>query len=69
MNKGTKLRLEIHNILYDIFHKNISMNTISIKSKLNLYDSKDIGFILHSKNSMIKCQYDKQYIYILQKPN
>ena len=47
MNKGTKLRLEIHNILYDIFHKNISMNAISIKSKLNLYDSKDIAFILN----------------------
>ncbi len=31
--------------------------------------AKDIGFILHSKNSMIKCQYDKQYIYILEKPN
>ena len=31
--------------------------------------AKDIGFILHSKNSMVKCQYDKQYIYILQKPN
>ena len=31
--------------------------------------AKDTGFILHSKNSMLKCQYDKQYIYILQKPN
>ena len=31
--------------------------------------AKDMGFILHSKHSMIKCQYDKQYIYILQKPN
>ena len=31
--------------------------------------AKDIGFILNSKTSMVNCQYDKQYIYILQKPN
>ena len=31
--------------------------------------AKDMGFILHSKHSMVKCQYDKQYIYILEKPN
>ena len=31
--------------------------------------AKDIGFILHSQNDMMRCQYETQYIYILQKPN
>jgi len=31
--------------------------------------AKEAGFILHSKVDMIKCQYDSQYLYILQKPN
>lgn len=31
--------------------------------------AKDAGFILHSQHSMLQCQYEKQYIYILQKSN
>lgn len=31
--------------------------------------AKDTGFILHSQTDMMRCQYEKQYIYILQKPN
>ena len=31
--------------------------------------AKNIGFILHSQKDMMRCQYEKQYIYILQKPN
>lgn len=31
--------------------------------------AKDSGFIFHSQRSMMRCQYEKQYIYILQKPN
>lgn len=37
------------------------------KSILSL--AKEVGFIMHSKVDMIKCQYDNQYLYILQKPN
>ncbi len=31
--------------------------------------AKDAGFILHSQTNMTRCQYETQYIYILQKPN
>jgi SAM-dependent methyltransferase len=31
--------------------------------------AKDVGFIVHSKIDLVECQYDNQYIYILQKPN
>lgn len=31
--------------------------------------AKRAGFIIESKIDMIECQYDSQYIYILQKPN
>lgn len=30
--------------------------------------AKEAGFILHSKVDMITCQYDNQYLYVLQKP-
>lgn len=39
----------------------------SQKSILSM--AKDAGFILHSKVDMITCQYDNQYLYILQKPH
>jgi len=31
--------------------------------------AKETGFILESKIDLIKCQYNRQYLYILQKPN
>ena len=31
--------------------------------------AKNTGFILHGKIDMVMCQYEYQYIYILQKPN
>ena len=31
--------------------------------------AKSVGFIIHSKIDLLKCQYENQYIYILQKPN
>jgi ubiquinone/menaquinone biosynthesis C-methylase UbiE len=37
------------------------------KSIINL--AKSIGFILIAKVDMSKCQYDNQYLYILQKPS
>ena len=30
--------------------------------------AKDAGFIIHAKIDLLKCQYESQYIYILQKP-
>jgi hypothetical protein len=30
--------------------------------------AKDVGFIIDSKIDMLPCQYDSQFIYILQKP-
>jgi SAM-dependent methyltransferase len=37
--------------------------------KVILSMAKEAGFILHSKVDMISCQYENQYLYILQKPN
>lgn len=31
--------------------------------------AKDAGFIMDAQIDMIRCQYDSQYLYILQKPN
>ena len=31
--------------------------------------AKDLGFILMGQIDMIRCQYDSQYLYILQKTN
>ena len=31
--------------------------------------AKNVGFILHAKIDMLRCQYVHQYIYILKKPN
>lgn len=31
--------------------------------------AREEGFILHSEINMLNCQYENQYIYILQKPN
>ena len=31
--------------------------------------AKDIGFILQAKIDLTNCQYEKQYLYVLQKPN
>jgi SAM-dependent methyltransferase len=30
--------------------------------------AKSVGFIIHSKIDMLSCQYESQYVYILQKP-
>jgi hypothetical protein len=31
--------------------------------------AKSVGFIIHAKIDMLPCQYDSQFIYILQKPS
>jgi len=30
--------------------------------------AKSVGFIIISKIDLLECQYDSQYIYVLQKP-
>jgi hypothetical protein len=30
--------------------------------------AKSVGFIIESKIDLVDCQYDSQYVYILQKP-
>ena len=30
--------------------------------------AKGVGFIIEAKIDMLECQYDSQYVYILQKP-
>lgn len=55
-NKNTgKVRKNIHDLYME--------NQTTILSK-----ARDAGFILVSKNNMSKCQYNYQYLYILQKP-
>ena len=31
--------------------------------------AKDVGFIIDSKIDLLDCQYDSQYVYVLQKPS
>jgi nitrous oxide reductase len=31
--------------------------------------AKSVGFIIDSKIDLIDCQYDSQYVYVLQKPS
>ncbi len=45
MHKGTKIRFEIHNILYDIYKLNKKLNNEKVKIRINKYIEKDISFI------------------------
>ena len=45
MDKGYKLRLEIHNILHKIFVDNYNMDSGIIKKRINKNNKKDIAFI------------------------
>ena len=45
MDKGTKLRFTIHNILYDIKKNNIKLDSYKISEKVNLFNKRDISFI------------------------
>ena len=70
MKKGTKIRLEIHNILYEVYKNNLNMNSTSIKRKLDKYSSQDIAFILNvSLNSMRYFLYTKKIINSFVKKN
>ena len=45
MDKGTKLRLTIHNILCDINRININLDNEEIKKIISMYEKRDISFI------------------------
>ena len=45
LDKGSEVRLTIHNILFDIYKFNKNLEDKYIKKKINRYDKKDISFI------------------------
>ncbi len=45
MNKGVELRLAIHNILFDIYTNNKTLDSPTIKKIINKYNNIDIAFI------------------------
>jgi len=45
MNKGTKLRFKIHNILYDIYQNNKNLDDLIIKNEIDKESSEDIAFV------------------------
>ena len=45
MNKGVKLRLIIHNILYDIYVHNKTVDNAYQKNKIGVLDERDRSFI------------------------
>ena len=62
----------INETFKDKQNENVRQNEhkLYMESQKNILSmAKDSGFILHSKVDMVKCNYDNQYLYILQKPN
>ena len=45
--------------------QNVKMEHIDIVLKM----ATDVGFIIADKVELVKCAYESQYLYILQKPN
>ena len=45
MNKGIKLRQKIHNVLFDIYKSNITIDKAYYKNKVDSFSSRDIAFI------------------------
>ncbi len=45
MKKGTKLRFQIHNILYDVHNNNKNLDDVTIKKNIYKHKSEDIAFI------------------------
>ena len=62
-------------IMKETFKNNKNGNVIQNEHQLYMSTqaeildiAKDVGFIIDSKIDMVDCQYDSQYIYVLQKP-
>ena len=48
MNKGVKLRQIIHNILYEVYKYNYSLDDLYLKNKIFDLSDSDIAFITSS---------------------
>ena len=70
MNQGTKLRLTIHNILYDVYNKNKNLDNLSIKKIINNHSRRDISFIYNiCLNSMRYSFHTKKIMDLYVKKN
>jgi len=61
-----------HETLKDKSNDSVRQNELQLymePQKKILTFAKQVGFILHSKVDMVKCQYESQYLYVLQKPH
>jgi SAM-dependent methyltransferase len=62
----------LHETFKDTTNESVRQNEHKLymdSQKKILTMAKEAGFILHSKVDMIRCQYESQYLYILQKPH
>ncbi len=62
INKGIKLRLTIHNILFEIHHLNKNFDNLSLKKKIKFYNQKDTAFINNVCLSSMRYYYHTQNI-------
>ncbi len=71
MNKGVKLRLDAHNVLYDIYKYNNNLETSLKKININKFNTEDVSFIRNvTLNSMRYAFHNNEIIrmYIKKKP-
>lgn len=48
----------------------VNEHTLYMDSQRNILSiAKDAGFIMLKKINLLQCNFDDQYLYILQKPN
>ena len=68
MNDGVKIRIIIHNVLYDIFKNNLSLEKAFIKRKVDKLSKRDISFIYNvSLSSMRYFFHTKKIISVYAK--
>ena len=71
MNKGVKLRLYVHNVLFDIYKYNNNLDTSLNKINIDKFSSQDVSFIRNvTLNSMRYVFHNNEIIkkYIKKKP-
>ena len=62
MHQGIKTRLDIHNILFNIYKSNWTLNRISVQKIINKNTSKDIAFINNVTLSSMRYQFHTKKI-------
>ncbi len=62
MNKGVKLRLTIHNILFEIFKFNKNLDNSSINNIINIHNKRDISFIYNICLNSMRYQFHSKKI-------